>query len=89
MPKRVPLPPLAPLDEYHEVQHAIRHIRVMERFFREVVDENPTYRDHYAALHVAYMRVLNDELAPIAVTLALAVSNLEDAYPEIDREVAE
>jgi hypothetical protein len=31
------------------------------------------------------MDMLNEELAPYALTLALAVVELEDAYPEITR----
>ena len=59
----------APLDEYTEVQPLLRHVRVMERFFDEVVDENPQFRTHYSALHVAYMGILAEELAPHALPL--------------------
>ncbi len=76
--------PLSPLDEYIEVQPLLLHIRVMHRFLDEVVDVEP-YRDFHAALHCAYMSILNEELAPHALVLALAITELEDAYPEIDR----
>src|ERR1051325_1271194 len=72
-----------PLDDYSEVQPLLRHVRIMERFFDEVVDENPQFRKHYSDLHVAYMRILAEELAPHALPLALAITELEDAYPDI------
>jgi hypothetical protein len=31
------------------------------------------------------MDMLNEQLAPYALTLALAITELEDAYPEIER----
>lgn len=82
---RKPLPPLAPLDSYGEAQPLLHHVRIMDRFFDEVIDSKPEYRQYYAHLHVAYMDILNEELAPHALTLALAVAGLEDAYPEIAR----
>jgi predicted nuclease with TOPRIM domain len=78
--------PLAPVDQYTEVRPLLRHIRIMRRFLDEVVDENPELRKHYSELHGAYMDILNEELAPHALTFALAVTELEDAYPEIDPE---
>jgi len=58
----------------------------MRRFFDEVVEGNPELRTHYSGLHCAYMDILNEELAPHALALALAIVQLEDAYPEIDSE---
>ena len=84
MSPRKTLPPLSPLDEYVEAQPLLRHIRVMHRFFDEVVDTEP-YRHFHPDLHEAFMRILNEEFAPFALVLALAVTELEDAYPEIDR----
>jgi uncharacterized circularly permuted ATP-grasp superfamily protein len=78
--------PLAPVDQYTKAQPLLRHIRIMGRFFDEVVDEKPELRAHYTELHGAYMDILNEELAPHALTLALAVTELEEAYPEIDPE---
>jgi len=83
---RVKQQPQSPVDEYTEAQPFLRHIRIMHRFFDEVVDVNPELRKHYSELHGAYMDILNEELAPHALTLALAVTELEDAYPEIDPE---
>ncbi len=80
-----PKPPLDRLDEYWEVLPLLRHVRVMERFFREVIDNNPAYLEHYAPLHVAYMEILNGELAPHALTFALAITELQDAFPTIPR----
>ena len=74
-----------PLDEYVEVQPLLRHIRIMNRFFTEVIDEHPTWRPHYADLHVAYMAILQEEPAPHALSLALALTELEDAFPSIRR----
>jgi hypothetical protein len=77
--------PLSPLDEYIEVQPALHMVRIMNRFFGEVVDE-PPFRQYHAELHVAYMEILNEELAPYALNLALAITELEDAYPDIGRD---
>jgi hypothetical protein len=76
--------PLSPLDEYIDVQPALHMVRIMNRFFAEVVDE-PPFRQYLSDLHVAYMEILNEELAPYALDLALAITELEDAYPMIDR----
>jgi hypothetical protein len=48
-----------------------------------VIDENPEYRKYFAELYGAYVDILNEELAPHALTLALALTELEDAYPAI------
>jgi len=77
----------SPLDEYVIVQPLLLHIRIMNRFFTEVVDENPEFRRHLPELHGAYMGILNEELAPHALTFALAVAELEDAFPEIREEM--
>lgn len=86
MSERVTQRPLTPQDAYVESRPLLRHIRIMKRFFEEVIDENPEYREHYSELHCAYMDILNQELAPHALTLAFAVTELEDGYPEIDRK---
>ena len=77
--------PGPPLDDYVEVQPALHMVRIMRRFFGEVVDVEP-FRRHLPELHVAYMEILNEELAPYALNLALAITELEDAYPEIERD---
>ncbi|HEY2094126.1 MAG TPA: hypothetical protein VGJ81_19825 [Thermoanaerobaculia bacterium] len=82
---RTPLDPLSPLDEYLAVQHVLRQARLMERFFEDFVDENPMLRPHLPEMHCAYMDMLNEQLAPYALILALAITELEDAYPEIER----
>lgn len=79
------MPPVAPLDAYVEVAPIIRQVRVMQRFFDEVVDATPETRDHLAYLHCAYMDILQEEFAPHAFTLAMAVVDLEDAYPEVGK----
>jgi hypothetical protein len=84
-PRRAPLDPLSPLDEYLAVQHVLRQVRLMERFFNDFVDESPMLRAHLPEMHCAYMDMLNEQLAPYAMTLALAIAELEDAYPEIER----
>jgi len=70
------------LDEYLEIQPAIRMVRIMYRFFDEVVDL-PPYRSIHTSLLTAYEKILNEELAPYALNLASAIAELEDAYPEI------
>jgi hypothetical protein len=49
----------------------------------EVVDDDPKTRVFHAALFCCYMDILNKELAPYALTFALALAQLEDAFPEI------
>ena len=73
----------APLDDYVAAQPLLAHVRIMQRFFDEVVDAEPGTRHFYADLHVAYMNILNEELAPHALTFALAITQLEDAYPAV------
>ena len=50
-----------------------------------MVDAKPETRAFFAELHTGYMDLLNEELAPYALLLALALMQLEDAYPEIKR----
>ncbi len=71
-----------PLDDFVAARPLLQHIRITQRFFDEVVDEVP-YRQFLPELHGAFMRILNEELAPHALTLALAITELEDAFPEI------
>lgn len=75
----------SPLGDYIEVQPALHMVRIMNRFFDEVVDE-PTFRAHFPELRVAYDEILNEELASYALNLALAITELQDAYPEIGRD---
>lgn len=74
------------LDQYIEVKPLLRHVRIMRRFFDEVIDGSPEYRKHYPELHVAYMKILNEELAAHALTLALAIVQLEEVCPAISDE---
>ncbi len=71
-----------PLDYYNEARPLLRHVRVMNRFFDEVVAE-PPYRKFHFDLYDAFLKILNEELAPHALTLALAITELEDAFPGI------
>jgi hypothetical protein len=71
-----------PLDYYNEARPLLRHVRVMNRFFDEVVAE-PPYRQFQIDLYDAFLKILNEELAPHALTLAIAITELEDAFPEI------
>jgi hypothetical protein len=82
--KESTIKPPPPLADYIEVQPALHMVRIMRRFFGEVVDCE-TFRPFLPELHVAYMEILNEELAPYALSLALAITELEDAYPEIER----
>lgn len=81
MSKKGQLPPV-PVDDYFEARPLLRHVRVMERVM-EWVDEDPKTREFHADLHSAYMDILNEELGPHALTLALAITELEEAFPEI------
>jgi hypothetical protein len=72
------------LDGYIEVQPAVHAVRIMHRFFDEVVD-CPAFSPLMSELLTAYEKILNEELAPYALRLAFAITELEDAYPEIAR----
>lgn len=74
-----------PLEYYKEVRSLLRQVRVMNRFFDEVIEELP-YRERYFELYEAYVKILNEELGPHAAELALALAEVEDAYPEIGRD---
>lgn len=71
------------MSDYEEVQPLLRHVRIMNRFFRDVVDATPERRDHYSDLHIGYMEILQEELAPHALSLAMAIAELEDEFPDI------
>ena len=72
----------APLTDYHEAKPLLRYIRVMEEFY-DFMDAEPETREHIAQLHCGLMDILKKELAPHALTFALALTQLEDAYPQI------
>jgi len=74
--------PSVPVDDYFEARPLLRHVRVMEQVMAWV-DEDPKTRAFLSAMHCAYMDILGRELAPHALTLALAITELEDAVPEI------
>ena len=78
-----PKPP-PPLDDYIEVQPVLQMLRIMDRFFDEVVDVEP-FRQFHPELHCAYMEILNEELSSYALNLAFAITQLERAF-DIDRE---
>jgi hypothetical protein len=80
--KRHPKAILTPIGEYIEVQPALHMIRIMNRFFGEVVD-CPAFSPFMQELRVGYMEILNEELSSYALDLALAIVELEVAYPEI------
>jgi hypothetical protein len=80
--REVYMAPEPTLDEYLEIQPAIHMVRIMYRFFDEVVDL-PPFRSVHTSLLTAYEKILNEELAPYALNLASAIAELEDAYPEI------
>jgi hypothetical protein len=83
-PARSEQPPLSPLDDYEACEPIIRHVRVMGKLM-DKVERHPELGPHYAELHGLFMNVLSDEFQPFGLMLALAVSQLEDAYPEIIR----
>jgi hypothetical protein len=66
------------------VQPALHMVRVMNRFFGEVVD-CPAFSPFMQELRVGYMEILNEELSSYALDLALAIVELEVAYPEIQK----
>jgi hypothetical protein len=84
-PEYPPLDPIAPQTEYqhmpdyyanHDIPHVLARIRAGDRFFGDVVDGHPsnTYTDFYAA----HLEMLERELQPYALYLALSLIALED-----------
>ena len=64
-------------DEPEAIRNILRHIRLMRRFFNDVVDEDPEKRAFLPEMHCAYMDMLNEEFAPHALDLALALAAWE------------
>lgn len=64
-------------DEPEAIGNILRHVRLMRRFFNDVVDEDPKTRAFLPELHCAYMDMLNEEFAPPALDLALALAAWE------------
>lgn len=74
--------PSVPIGDYFEARPLLQHVRVMERVM-DWADEDQKTRVFHAEMHCAYMDILSKELAPHALTFALAITELEDAFPEI------
>jgi hypothetical protein len=74
--------PSVPISDYFEARPLLRHVRVMERVM-DWADEDPKTREFHAEMHCAYMDILSEEMASHALTFALAIAELEDAFPEI------
>lgn len=72
----------SPLEDYIAARPLLRHVRVMKRVMAWV-DEDPKTRTFYAEMYCAYMDILAEEFAPHALMLALAITQLENAFPEI------
>ena len=64
-------------DEPETIGNILRHVRLMRRFFNDVVDEDPKTRAFLPELHCAYMDMLNEDFAPHALDLALALAAWE------------
>jgi hypothetical protein len=88
-PEYPPLNPSAPQVEYQhvpdyyanrDIPHVLARIRAGDRYFGDVVDGHPsnTYTDFYAA----HLRILEKELQPYALYLALSLIALEDEIAE-------
>lgn len=60
-------------DEPEAIENILRHVRLMRRFFNDVVDEDPKMRVFLPELHCAYMDMLNEDFAPHALSLALGL----------------
>jgi hypothetical protein len=67
-------------EEDTHVPQVLRQVRLMNRYFH-AIDVEP-YREHHAALHCAYMELLEAEIAPHALELAQAVIEWEERERE-------
>jgi hypothetical protein len=79
---RTERPRHARITQYLEVRPLLRHVRVMERVM-EWVDDDPVRRKFHAEMYGVFMDILQEEFAEHAITLAMAICELEDAFPEI------
>jgi len=57
---------------------ALQKVRLMNRFFADVVDADPRFRAFLPELHCAYMEMLNEDLRPDALALAVALLDATD-----------
>lgn len=66
-------------EGYQEAVRLVIHARILRRFFHEVIDAFPA-RDVLVGLAVdnAYRDILNEELAPYALTLLEAFAEHHD-----------
>jgi hypothetical protein len=71
--------------ENNDIAHALARVRFM-REFMDAIDERDHLRAHYDELHVLYMDLLQDVLAPYALDLAISLIELEDRQ-EAGRDV--
>jgi hypothetical protein len=67
-----------------DAQPALHMVKIMRRFFDEVVN-CPAFEGFMQELRVGYEEILNEELSSYALTLALAITELESAYA-VDRD---
>ena len=74
--------PTGPVDIYFNTRPLLRHVRIMNRVM-DWVDNDPRAREFYVDLYSLYSEILQEEFAPDALMLALAVAELEDAFPAI------
>jgi hypothetical protein len=76
-------PPVLALH-YESLRPTLTLVRVMRNFLNEVVEKDPELRPHYATLDVAYIDLIQRELAPHAYAMAVMLVALEDAYAQSD-----
>src|SRR3954454_2926286 len=83
--EEVPLDPENPQTEYQDVPayyqsrdipHVLARIKAFDRFF-DIVDEK--YRDVYTDLYDEHLSMLEKDLQPYALPLALSLIALEDS----------
>jgi hypothetical protein len=60
-----------------DIPHVLARVRAVNRFFDEVVDAR--FRDVYFDLYVAQLKMLEKELRPYALDLALSLVTLENS----------
>ena len=67
---------------YHndDIPHVLALIRFIDRFFNNVIDEDEIARTRYRELYDACMDLLERDLAPYALDLAITLINLEDQF---------
>ena len=78
--RRAPQTAYTEKPQYYEtddIAHVLARVRFMHEFM-DAVDEHEALRSLYTEIHILYMELLEEVLAPYALDLAISLVELED-----------